>query len=379
MAGEQASERVSGHDSVAGAFLGPLHWYKKQTQLTKFSADLAQERVAERLQLLFDALIEFKSYRGRPFMKTFGNRTPPRGLYIHGAVGRGKSMLMDAFYGQLPYRRKRRIHFHAFMQSVHRELTDLSQVEDPLLRVAEHLARDIRVLCFDEFHVSDIGDAMILARLFESMVERGIVCVMTSNYAPDSLYLNGLQRERFLPAIALIKQHLDVVELSGKTDFRLCSLEQLELYFQPLGSAADAAMLAAYTRLAGGSPRSAALEVNGRKIQARSASHGIAWFDFVALCGTARSQNDYLELARRFHTIMLANVPSMTAEHASETRRFTWLVDVLDDQRVNLIISADAPIEALYRNGPNSQEFPRTASRLHEMQSREYLAQQHLG
>ena len=379
MPAEQVPERLSGHNALAAASLGPLHWYQKQKRLQEFSADPAQERAAKRLQQLFDALIEFKSYRGRPFMKTFGLRAPPRGLYIHGSVGRGKSMLMDVFYGQLPYRRKRRVHFHAFMQSVHRELAALTQSEDPLLRVAEHLARDVRVLCFDEFHVSDIGDAMILARLFESMFERGIVCVMTSNYAPDSLYPNGLQRERFLPAIELIKQHLDVVELDGKTDFRLRNLEQLELYFQPLGTATDDAMLRAYTTLAGSRPRTAALEVNGRKIQARSASSGIVWFDFAELCGTARSQMDYLELARRFHTFMLANVPRLTSEQASEARRFTWLVDVLYDQRVNLIMSADAPIEDLYRSGPNGQEFPRTASRLREMQSREYLSQQHMG
>ncbi len=376
---EPIAERVSGHDALEAPPLGPLHWYQKQKQLRELSADPAQERTAKRLQQLFDALIEFKSYRARPFMKTFGRRAPPRGLYIHGSVGRGKSMLMDAFYGQLPFRRKRRVHFHAFMQSVHRELAVLTQSEDPLLRVAEHLARDVRVLCFDEFHVSDIGDAMILARLLESVFARGIVCVMTSNYAPDSLYANGLQRERFLPAIELIKQHLDVIELSGKTDFRLRNLEQLELYFQPLGSAADEALLRDYSTLAGARPRSAALEVNGRKIQSRSASSGIVWFDFVELCGTARSQTDYLELARRFHTVMLANVPRMTSEHASEARRFTWLVDVLYDQRVNLIMSAAAPIEDLYRSGPNSQEFPRTASRLREMQSREYLSQQHLG
>ena len=378
MPAEQATERLSGHATPEGASLGPLHWYRNKKRLGEITGDAAQEHVAESLQQLFDALLEFKFYRGRPLMKTFGRRAPPRGLYIHGSVGRGKSMLMDAFYNQLPYRRKRRIHFHAFMQNVHRELAALAQQEDPLQQVAELLARDVRVLCFDEFHVSDIGDAMILARLFESMFAHGIVCVMTSNYAPDALYPNGLQRERFLPAIELIKQHLDVVELEGKTDFRLRDLEQLELYFQPLGAAAAEAMLRAYTTLAGGRPRGAALEVDGRKIQARSASSGIAWFDFAELCGTARSQTDYLELARRFHTFMLANVPRMTSEHAPEARRFTWLVDILYDHRVKFILSAAAPPNQLYTAGIRSDEFARTVSRLVEMRSKEYLGARHI-
>ena len=376
---ESIAERFSEHITPAAVLLGPLHWFRKQKSNSGFRADAAQERAAERLQELFDELIEFKSYRGRPFMKTFGRRPPPRGLYIHGSVGRGKSMLMDVFFSQLPYSRKRRVHFHAFMQNIHRELAGLKQEADPLVRIAEKFARDIRVLCFDEFHVSDIGDAMILARLLELMFARGIVCVMTSNYRPDSLYPNGLQRERFLPAIELIKNNLDVIEVDGDVDHRLRNLEQLDLYHWPLGPAADEAMLRSITTLASGAPRAVAIEVNGRKIHARSASSGVGWFEFAELCGTARSQTDYLELARRFHTVMLANVPLMTAEHAAEARRFTWLIDVLYDQRVNLIISAAVPMEALYRNGPNSQEFPRTVSRLKEMQSREYLAYQHVG
>lgn len=376
---EPITERLSGHATPAAASAGPLHWYVKRKLIDGFRADPAQERAVTRLQQLFDELIEFKSYRSRPFMKTFGRRAPPRGLYIHGSVGRGKSMLMDAFYSQLPYRRKRRVHFHAFMQSIHRELAHVKHESYPLVLIAEKLARDVRVLCFDEFHVSDIGDAMILARLLETMFARGIVCVMTSNYGPDKLYPNGLQRERFLPAIALLKQNLDIIELDGDTDHRLRSLEQLDLYHSPLGKAADEAMLRAFTKLAAGPPRHGALEVNGRKIQARSASSGIGWFDFAELCGSARSQSDYLELAKRFHTVMLSNVPSMSAEQASEARRFTWLIDVLYDQRVNLIMSAAVPMQDLYRSGPNSQEFLRTVSRLREMQSREYLSYQHVG
>jgi cell division protein ZapE len=376
---EPIAERVSGQAVENTSSLGPLHWYRNQQSNPNFNADAAQQRAAERLQQLFDQLIEFKSYRGRPFMKTFGRRAPPRGLYIHGSVGRGKSMLMDAFYSQLPYRRKRRVHFHAFMQNIHRELATLKQQTDPLSQIGEKLARDLRVLCFDEFHVSDIGDAMILGRLLEDMLARGIVCVMTSNYPPDALYPNGLQRERFLPTIELIKRSLDIVKLDGALDHRLRSLEQLDLYHTPLGPAADDALLRAISTLTSTAPRAVSIDVDGRKIQARSASSGVGWFEFAALCGTARSQLDYLEIAKRFHTVMLANVPLMTSEHAAEARRFTWLIDVLYDQRVNLIISAAVPMEELYRNGPNSQEFPRTVSRLKEMQSREYLAYQHVG
>ncbi|MDQ3261295.1 MAG: cell division protein ZapE [Pseudomonadota bacterium] len=376
---EPIAERFSGHATPEAAAVGPLHWYRKKKLDSGFRPDAAQERAAARLQQLFDELIEFKSFRSRPFMKTFGRRPPPRGLYIHGGVGRGKSMLMDVFYSQLPYRRKRRVHFHAFMQTVHRELAGLKLKTDPLALVAEKFARDLRVLCFDEFHVSDIADAMILARLLENMFARGIVCVVTSNYRPDALYPNGLQRERFLPAIDFIKNNLDVIEIAGDIDHRLRSLEQLDLYHSPLGPAANEAMLRSFTTLAPGPPRTASIEVNGRKIHARSASSGIGWFEFAELCGTARSQSDYLELAKHFHTIMLANVPRMAAEHAAEARRFTWLIDVLYDQRVNLIISAAAPLEDLYRSGPQSQEFPRTISRLKEMQAREYLASQHVG
>jgi cell division protein ZapE len=376
---EPITESLSARALLGAPSLGPLHWYTQKKLIEGFRADPTQERAATRLQQLFDELIEFKTYRGRPFMKTFGRRSPPRGLYIHGSVGRGKSMLMDAFYSQLPYRRKRRVHFHAFMQTIHRELANVKHESDPLVLIAEKLARDVRVLCFDEFHVSDIGDAMILARLLENMFARGIVCVMTSNYSPDKLYPNGLQRERFLTAIELVKNNLDIIELDGDTDHRLRSLEQLDLYHSPLGASADEALLRSFTTLASSAARSAAIEVNDRKIQARSASSGIGWFEFAELCGTARSQSDYLELAKRFHTIMLANVPCMTAEHASEARRFTWLIDVLYDQRVNLIMSAEVPMQDLYRSGPNSQEFPRTVSRLREMQSREYLAYQHVG
>jgi cell division protein ZapE len=376
---EPIAERFSGHATPEAAAVGPLHWYRNKKSAGSFRPDAAQQRAAARLQQLFDELLEFKSYRSRPFMKTFGRRPPPRGLYIHGGVGRGKSMLMDSFYSQLPYRRKRRVHFHAFMQTIHRELAGLEQHTDPLALIAENLARDLRVLCFDEFHVSDIGDAMILARLLETLFARGIVCVITSNYRPDALYPNGLQRERFLPAIELIKNNLDVIEIGGDLDHRLRSLEQLDLYHSPLGPAANEAMLRSFRTLAPGPPRAVSIAVNGRRIHARSASSGIGWFEFAELCGTARSQSDYLELAKRFHTIMLANVPRLAAEHAAEARRFTWLIDVLYDQRVNLIMSAAAPMEDLYRSGPNSQEFARTVSRLKEMQSREYLAYQHVG
>jgi cell division protein ZapE len=374
-----SSDPAANLRSRATAHLSPHRWYEQQAAAGRLREDAGQRHAISHLQRLWDELLAFKSYRERPFMKTFGRRAPPRGLYLHGGVGRGKSMLMDAFYKQIALKRKRRVHFHAFMQAVHRELAALKQAEDPLVQVAAGVARATRLLCFDEFHVSDIGDAMILGRLLEKMIEGGVVCVMTSNYAPGDLYPNGLQRERFLPTIQLIERELDVVALDTGPDYRLRALERLNLYHMPLGSQADAAMGAAFAAVAGGAGQRKTLTVNARPLNAKQLNDGAVWFEFAELCGGPRSQADYLEIAREFHTVLLSNVPRMSAEQAAEARRFTWLVDVFYDQRVNLVLSADAPMNELYVSGPNSNEFQRTVSRLQEMQSREYLSQQHVG
>lgn len=360
------------------AAIGPAQWYVKLCQQPGFQPDPWQQTAIERLQRLYDELVEFKQYRRNPITRTFGRRRPPRGLYLWGGVGRGKSLLMDALYTQVPLKRKRRVHFHAFMRDVHDRMRALTGEADPLVTIADDLAKRTRLLCFDEFHVSDIADAMILGHLLEETIERGVVYVMTSNYVPDELYPNGLQRARFLPAIELIKRELDVLELNGGVDHRQRVLEMLEIYHYPLDPAADQVLARDFDALSRASwTEKGAITIGERPLKYRRRTKGVIWFDFAELCGTPRSQIDYLEIASHYHTVLLSNVPAMGADQASEARRFTWLVDVFYDQRVKLIISAAAAPEQLYRAGPQAQEFERTASRLREMQSREYFARAH--
>ena len=359
-----------------------------------YVADDAQRAAADRLQRLYYALLSFKVGRQRRLRRVFAPPRVPRGVYFWGGVGRGKSFLMDCFFASVPYVRKRRVHFHAFMQSVHAQLAVYKGEDDPLKRVAEGIARECRLLCFDEFHVSDIADAMLLGRLLEALFARGVVLVMTSNYAPDALYPNGLQRENFLPTIALIKQHVDVVEVDAGVDYRLRTLEHVEVFHTPLDAQSEAKMSDYFAALAGiegngagsnagnragsGAGQGGEIELFGRRIATRARGNGAIWFDFAALCGGPRSQNDYLEIARDHHTVLLSAIPRMSAAMASEARRFTWLVDVLYDHRVKLIATAACESEELYRDGPQASEFVRTVSRLTEMRSRDYLALPHL-
>ena len=286
---------------------------------------------------------------------------------------------MDCFYASVPYQRKRRIHFHAFMQEIHRELENHKGESDPMLQVALGIAKETRLLCFDEFHVSDIADAMILKRLLEGLCEQGVVLVMTSNYPPDRLYPNGLQRENFLPAIALLKKQMDVLEVDAGVDYRLRALEQVEIYHYPADDAAEAKMLDYFRMVAGEEgQRGGSVHILDRDIETVRRANGVIWFDFKTLCGGPRSQNDYLEIARGYHTVLLSHIPQMTQHQASEARRFTWLVDVFYDCKVKLIATADCPSDQLYMQGTQSSEFFRTVSRLTEMHSREYLAQPHL-
>ena len=304
---------------------------------------------------------------------------PPRGIYVWGSVGRGKTLLVDFFFDALPFREKWRIHFHDFMEHVHGELRQLKQRRDPLAAVADGMAARTGVLCFDEFHVSDIADAMLLGRLMGALFERGIALVATSNSAPDLLYKDGLQREQFLPAIALIKQHTEVVHLDSATDYRLRTLEREAVYHAPLDDDAYAAMARCYAELAPDAPaKSGQVEVHGRQIPVRGAAHGCAWFDFAQLCETARSTADYLELARRFHTLLLSAVPIMDDERNDAALRFMHLVDTAYDRNVNLVLSAEAAPDALYTGRRLAERFQRTRSRLEEMQSRDYLARAHL-
>ncbi len=365
------------HRQSSAAALAPLQWYAALARRPDFRPDQAQQRAVDLLQKLYDELIAFKRFRDRPFVKTLDLGTPPRGLYLHGGVGRGKSMLMDTFFANLPYRRKRREHFHAFMRGVHRSMAQLKNEADPLVTIAGDFAHKVRVLCLDEMHVNDIGDAMILGRLLEHLFANGVVLITTSNYAPDDLYKDGLQRERFLPAIAIMKRHLDVVSVDGPTDFRLRQLEKVTTYYTPLGAATENKLADAFASLCPHVGVADALTVNGRKLHVKRRAPDAVWFDFAELCGTARSQLDYLEIAQEFHTVFLSNVPRLRADQANEARRFTWLVDILYDHKVKLVLTAEAPPELLYTEGLRSEEFARTVSRLQEMQSREYLAQAH--
>jgi cell division protein ZapE len=293
---------------------------------------------------------------------------------MHGGVGRGKSFLMDCFFNAVPLKRKTRLHFHEFMREVHRELADMHGTVDPLKVLGERMSKRFRLICFDEFHVADITDAMILYRLLESLFDHGVSIVTTSNFHPDGLYPNGLHRDRILPAIELLKSRLHVINVDHGIDYRQRTLEQVEMYQTPLGEAADAAMSAAFERLAEAKDESPELNIEHRVLKARRRAGGVVWFDFRELCGGPRSQNDYLELAARFHAVLVSGVPQMSPRLASEARRFTWLVDVMYDRRVKLILSAEVEAEALYTEGPLAHEFPRTVSRLHEMRSAEFLA-----
>ena len=342
-----------------------------------FQADDAQRRAVDRLQRLYDDFVAFRKHRANAFLKVLDQsllHTPaPRGVYLWGGVGRGKSFLMDSFYSVVEVRRKTRIHFHEFMRGVHLELDTLRGVRDPLDEVARRLARKYRLVCFDEFHVSDIADAMILHRLLGALFDLGVVFVMTSNYRPDTLYPDGLHRERILPAIALLEDRLDVLNVDGGTDYRTRTLEQTQTYLTPLGAAAEKALRDAFEALAEVADEEPQLTIETRVIRALRRAGGVVWFDFATLCGGPRSQNDYLELANRFHTVIVSGVPQMSASLSSEARRFTWLVDVCYDRRVKLILSAAVPADALYTVGTLANEFQRTVSRIREMQSVEYL------
>ena len=339
--------------------------------------DHAQIAALDRLQQLTEDLAEFRAARRSTLKRLFAMPDLPRGVYLWGGVGRGKSFLMDAFFATVPVRRKTRVHFHAFMRDVHAALARVKDEPDPLATVATSIATKWRLVCFDEFHVSDIADAMILGRLLDALFNAGVVFVMTSNYPPDGLWPNGLQRERFLPAVELLKQWLDILEIDAGVDYRLRALEHLPTYHVPAGPGADAELTRAFEAMRTGGDEDSHLHIEGRTITARRRAGSMVWFDFAALCDGPRSQRDYLEIARRFAVVMVSGIPRMGPDTADQARRFTWLVDILYDHRVKLIASAEAPPEALYTQGPNAQEFPRTVSRLIEMRTHDYMALPH--
>ncbi len=340
-------------------------------------ADPAQLMAVMRLQRFYDDLVAFKAARRTRLRKLLARPELPRGVWFWGGVGRGKSFLMDCFFAAVPYQRKRRVHFHAFMRDVHARLQGFKREADPLVKVAAQIARETRLLCLDEFHVADIADAMILGRLLQALFDAGVIFCVTSNYPPDGLYPNGLQRQRFLPAIALLGEKLDIVKVDAGVDYRLRTLEQAEIYHVPSDAAANVLLAETFIRVAGGEGHARPVKVFGRNIQPVRRAPGVSWFDFATLCGGPRSQNDYLDIAHRFHTIFLSGLPRLGAEQASEARRFTWLVDVLYDHRVKLIIAADCAAEEIYTSGVQAVEFHRTVSRLVEMRSHDYLQSAH--
>ena len=356
---------------------GMLDGFERALASRGIVADDAQMEAAHRLQDFYDGLIAFKAARRNTLRKLLVRPQLPKGVWFWGGVGRGKSFLMDCFFEAVPYQRKRRVHFHAFMREIHERLQQLKHEADPLAKVAAQVAKETRLMCFDEFHVSDIADAMILGRLMAALFDAGVLFCITSNYPPDGLYPNGLQRDRLLPTIALLNERLDVIRIDAGIDYRLRALEQADIYHVPADAASDGLLMRTFAQIAHGEGHARPLQVLGREVQVVHRAPGVAWFDFATLCGGPRSQNDYLELAHGFHTVFLARVPKMNASMSSEARRFTWLVDVFYDHRVKLVITADAVPEELYTEGTQAEEFKRTVSRLIEMGSHEYLASAH--
>jgi len=359
----------------------PWERYQADLQRPEFAHDPAQEMAMRHLQDLYDALLN------QPQPSTLGRllgrvrkqpKEPVKGLYFWGGVGRGKTYLVDTFYDCLPFPEKKRLHFHRFMQLVHNQLKSFKDQQDPLKLVARRLAEDTRVICFDEFFVSDIADAMILGGLLSALFAEGVSLVATSNIEPDGLYQGGLQRARFLPAIDLIKRHTTVLNVDGGTDYRLRYLEHAEIYHVPADGASEEMLADEFSHMAG-EPGVADthLEIEGRDIAVRRVAKGVVWFDFDAICDGPRGQADYIEISRLFHTVLISAVPVFPAEHDDRARRFMALVDELYDHDVKLICTAAAAPEQLYRGERLAFAFQRTVSRLTEMQSREYLARPH--
>jgi len=361
-----------------------LELYQEALKKRGFERDDTQYSAVLRLQNLFEAWSSYKRKRSTALRRLVVHPDLPRGIYLWGSVGRGKTFLMDSFYRCLPLERKRRVHFHHFMRDVHRELEELKGTANPLDALADRIAKRYRLICFDEVAVSDVADAMILGRLFTRTMDCGVVYCMTSNYHPDELYKGGLKREDFLPVIEVLKQRLDVIRVDGAVDYRKRALQQVKVYHSPLTPETDRALMEAFKQIAEVEEEDHELDIEGRVVPYRHRAAGVVWFDFKVICGWGRSQNDYIDLTRRFHTIIVSGVPRMSIEQADLARRFTLLVDVLYDERVKLIVSAEASPEGLLDRGAGTGDsqlqamifqFDRTASRLSEMQTLEYLNQ----
>ncbi len=361
-------------------------WQHYQQDLTRddFSHDPAQEQAVKSLQRVYDEL-QLINNSPSTFQKLFSllgaKQQSVQGLYLWGGVGRGKTYLMDTFYDALPGDRKLRAHFHRFMHQIHLDLDNLKGQQDPLVVIAKQMAQKYQVICFDEFFVSDITDAMLLGTLFQSLFKEGVALVATSNIIPDELYRNGLQRARFLPAIDLINKHCQILNVDSGIDYRLRTLEQAEIYHYPLDQQADTNLLTYFDKLAPESEvASGEIDIDGRNISIRKQAQGVLLVDFLALCDGPRSQRDYMELACLYHTVLLSGVSMMGDKETGDdiARRFLAMVDEFYERNVKLIISAEVSLEDIYSQGLLSFEFKRCRSRLTEMQSHDYLALEHL-
>ena len=360
----------------------PLEKYQQDLKREDFQKDSAQQDAVERLDDLFHRLIkrhkQSTSLLAR-ITSIFSDRKPEQGLYFWGGVGRGKTYLVDTFYDCLPFKQKKRLHFHRFMHDVHHQLKQHKGESNPLDKIADKMASDLLIICFDEFFVSDITDAMILGGLFEALFSRGVALVATSNIPPEKLYWNGLQRDRFLPAIKLVQQHTDVVNVDGGIDYRLRTLEQAEIYHYPLDQAAIDNLNFSFDHLATEIQQDKhSIEVEGRNIATVKLAEGAVWFDFEAICNTPRSHSDYIELSRCFHTVLISDLKQMNNDNNDAMRRFISLVDEFYERNVKLIIAAEVDMPDIYTGTSLAFEFKRTLSRLQEMQSHDYLAKPHL-
>ncbi len=372
--------------------LEPLQAYQALLKDGGIKPDPSQNEAMQTLQDLHRGILEYTTQMGKKGWKTrlkIGRNhvPPPRGLYMWGGVGRGKSMLMDLFFDTTAIEEKKRVHFHAFMQEVHRRLHSFREAvkagkapetTDPLVALSRVITDQAWLLCFDEFHVTDIADAMILGRLFEALFDAGVVVIATSNRPPRDLYKDGLQREIFLPFIDMLEERLDVKELEAGVDYRLDRLKSMEVYLTPADAEADAKLDDDFHSLSiGGHPRPVTLKVQGREIVIPQEAEGVAMAHFTDLCEKPLGPGDFLEIARCFHTLVLKEIPKLGPEKRNEAKRFVTLIDALYEAKVNLICSAEAPPEELYTEGDGAFEFERTVSRLMEMQSEDYLAAPH--
>jgi cell division protein ZapE len=381
----RAGDSKYGHFTLPRDSADFREWVRQHAAAHGFDLDASQQAAVEHFERLYEDLMGLVRLEAS-LIRLLARKRVVRGLYLWGGVGRGKSFLMDSFFNCAPVQRKRRIHFHRFMQEIHREMHRRTGQADPLGAIAREFARDTRLICLDEFHIADITDAMLMKRLLEALFEQGVVMVTTSNFEPDALYLHGLQRNQFLPAIELIKENLDVVNVDAGTDYRLRELEKAGVYH--VEANADDALEQVFMNIARHeSAESAELEIEGRIIRARRDARGVAWFDFGELCDGPRGKADYIELARRYHTVLVSGVPRFHARDADTLRRFVWLVDEFYDRRVKLIASAAARPEDLIATEDESDKFQanlnislkeRLVSRLTEMQTRDYLTQPHL-